>query len=318
MKHYLQYLVILLDDLSVPFCHADNPLTEGSLIPLETLRKAVLFGMKENLSIQFVYPEKELPDIYETEIEKIDHVKIGRDIQVLTKIQETMTSENVILRLTIGEFIGHASEIALLLHRTARLNLCFTDVWNFTDDMQGNYSESLVILKEEILRLRKKNASVQVNLLTDRLELEEMNNCEAGIRNITLAPNGKFYLCPAFYYDEKMGVDNCLHHSAKSSACSVGDLDSGLQIPDRQLLRLDHAPICRNCDAYQCRRCIWLNRKLTWDANTPSRQQCVMSHLERNVSRELLDGLTHFGFKPKSPIDEISYLDPFEIREKFQ
>ena len=48
---YLQYLIILLDDTSVAFCHADNPLKEPSLIPLETLRKAILFGMKNNLMI---------------------------------------------------------------------------------------------------------------------------------------------------------------------------------------------------------------------------------------------------------------------------
>ena len=52
MKPYLQYLVILLDDTSVAYCHANNPLTERNLIPLETLRKAILFGMKQNLMIQ--------------------------------------------------------------------------------------------------------------------------------------------------------------------------------------------------------------------------------------------------------------------------
>ena len=54
MKPYMQYLVILLDDISVAYCHANNPLTERNLMPLETLRKAILFGMKQNLMIQFV------------------------------------------------------------------------------------------------------------------------------------------------------------------------------------------------------------------------------------------------------------------------
>ena len=42
----MQYLVILLDDTSVAYCHANNPLTERYLMPIETLRKAILFGMK--------------------------------------------------------------------------------------------------------------------------------------------------------------------------------------------------------------------------------------------------------------------------------
>ena len=48
----LQYLVILLDDTSVAYCHAANPLTERNIIPLDTLKKAILYGMKENLMIQ--------------------------------------------------------------------------------------------------------------------------------------------------------------------------------------------------------------------------------------------------------------------------
>ena len=41
MKKYLQYLVVLLDNISVTYCHADNPLTERQLMSLETLRKAI-------------------------------------------------------------------------------------------------------------------------------------------------------------------------------------------------------------------------------------------------------------------------------------
>ena len=59
MKKYLQYIVILLDDTSVSFCHANNPLKEKNLIPVETLREAITFSMKQNLMIQFVYPDYE-------------------------------------------------------------------------------------------------------------------------------------------------------------------------------------------------------------------------------------------------------------------
>ena len=148
--------------------------------------------------------------------------------------------------------------------------------------------------------------------------LDKMHNCEAGVSNITLAPNGKFYLCPAFYYDEQMQVFNQLNHHQPSSDRSVGDLDNGLNIPNPQLLQLDHAPLCRNCDTFQCRRCLWLNRRLTWDINTPSRQQCVMAHIERNASRALLSDIRKVGeFMPQIDIKEINYLDPFEVRKEF-
>ena len=45
----LQYLVILLDDTSVAYCHADNPLKERNLMPIETLKKGILFGIGAGL-----------------------------------------------------------------------------------------------------------------------------------------------------------------------------------------------------------------------------------------------------------------------------
>lgn len=76
---------------------------------------------------------------------------------------------------------------------------------------------------------------------------------------------------------------------------------------------------CVNCDAYQCKRCIWLNRKTTCEVNTPSHEQCVVAHLERNASRVLLNNIRkHESFLPeKEEIKEIDYLDPFEIREQW-
>ena len=95
---------------------------------------------------------------------------------------------------------------------------------------------------------------------------------------------------------------------------AVGDLENGLDIKNQQLYRLDHAPICRKCDAWQCRRCVWLNRKTTLEVNTPSHEQCVVAHIERNASRKLLEEIRTLGeFLPEKEIKEIDYLDPFEI-----
>ena len=136
--------------------------------------------------------------------------------------------------------------------------------------------------------------------------LSEMNNCGAGATSITLAPNGKFYICPAFYYND----DNEF----------VGDFEIGLAIKNIQLYQLDHSPICRHCDAWQCKRCIWLNKKTTHEVNTPSHEQCVIAHIERNTSRELLNSIHKHdnNFSVKEEIKEIDYLDPFEKINEWQ
>lgn len=317
MKNYMQYLVILLDDTSVAYCHADNPLKERRLMPLDTLRKAILFGMKQNLMIQYIYPDCDLPEEYNALIESIDHVKIGRDVRVYNGVPASVAGKNVVLRLTIGEFIAGQYDIAALLPQVERLNICLTDIAAFRDEQAEDYKKALETLNAVLVNFYKKENPTQVNMLTDRLVLTEMHNCEAGIGNITVAPNGKFYLCPAFYYDEQMGISNRMNHSTKDASRSVGDLDNGLQIPNKQLLELDHAPLCRKCDAYHCHRCIWLNDRLTMDANTPSHQQCVLAHLERNAGRELQQMLAAQGLHTGNEIPEIDYLDPFDVREEW-
>ena len=329
----LQYLVILLDDTSMAYCHADNPLKERNLIPLETLRKGTLFGMKQNLMIQYVFPDYALPKEYAEVIESIDNVKIypvgckpvtgiedgnDADVEVASEVPEKVEAKNLVLRLVFSEMLAKKDEITKLFASGTRINLCITDVEQFTDELIETYKQVLNEWNAVLLDLYKQGQSPQFNLLTDRMMLDKMHNCDAGVSNITLAPNGKFYLCPAFYYDEQTKVDNQLNHHQPTSDNAVGDLENGLDIPNPQLLKLDHAPLCRNCDAYQCRRCIWLNRKLTWDLNTPSHQQCVMSHLERNASRDLLNDIRKIGeFMPQIDIKEINYLDPFEVRKEF-
>ncbi|MBQ0154730.1 MAG: CXXX repeat peptide maturase [Bacteroidales bacterium] len=315
MKPYLQYLVILLDDTSVAYCHANNPLTKRNLMPIDTLKKAILFGMKQNLMIQYVYPDYELPAEYNEVIESIDHVKIGKDVQVLNEVPKAVITDNLVLRLTIADFIAHQYDLAALLPQVKRLNICLTDMESFTDAQQENYKKALAALNAVLANLYKSQQQPQVNILTDRLTLTEMHNCEAGIGNITVAPNGKFYLCPAFYYDEKMGISNRMNHKAKDASRSIGDLDNGLEIPNKHLLYLDHAPLCRICDAYHCNRCIWLNDRLTWDSNTPSHQQCVIAHLERNAARDLQQQLKEAGLQAGDEIKEINYLDPFDVKE---
>ena len=317
MKPYLQYLVVLLDNTSMAYCHAENPLKERRLMPLDTLRKAILFGMKQNLMIQFVYPDYELPTEYNELIETIDHVKIGREVEIFNSVPQRIEGDNVVLRLSVAEFIERQYDIATLLPQAKRLNICLTDIENFKDEQIEDYKRALATLNAVLLNLYKSAKQPQFNLITDRLQLTEMHNCKAGVGNITIAPNGKFYLCPAFYYDEQMGISNRMNHKTKDASRSVGDLEQGIDIPNKQLLQLDHAPLCRICDAYHCNRCIWLNQKLTWDNNTPSHQQCVISHLERNASRDLQMKMQEVGYKFENEIKEINYLDPFDVKEEW-
>jgi CXXX repeat peptide maturase len=307
----LQYLVILLDDSSASFCHYDNK-NERNLISIENLKEGIIWGMKENLMIQFVFPDYPLSKDYIDTIESIDHSKImsskndntsDADVIVCRSLNDFSktdlhTDKIYTLQITKSDFSQVAEIIASKKAIYQRLNIVLKDVDKYSETDFIQYKEFLQKLadwyKEQLLT----NNTFQINLLSDRILLDKMNNCEAGNETITLAPNGKFYVCPAFYYENP---DD-----------SVGNLKKGLVILNPQLYKITYAPICRICDAYQCKRCIWLNRKMTLEVNTPSHEQCVTAHIERSVSQDLLRKLQKLGIFEDKSITELDYLDPFE------
>lgn len=307
----LKYLIVMLDQASVPFCHHQPDEVKGGPISAADLKNAIRFGMKENLAIQFVYPVREIPSELEEIVETIDHVKIKpypsekEDILEadINRLPRQAQNETIVVRASIKELAEKVSDIEKILYSFKRVNIILKENGVVSSEDIDAYKIFLNRITDYISEqtIRGKDLP-QLNILTDRIMLDKMNNCGAGEESITIAPDGKLYICPAFYYDGEP---------------DVAWENNELQLPNAQLYRLDHAPICRECDAFQCHRCVWLNKKQTLEVNTPGHTQCVLSHLERNASRKLLEKLTAAGMAiPAKEIPEIDYLDPFEILNK--
>ena len=313
----IQYIVILLDDTSTSFCHYTNEKADRRLIPLQTLKDGICYAMKENLNIQFVYPNYKLPKEYLAAIDSIDHTDIypaemsdNADVVVFDSLiaaKDYVFKEEVayLIRTDKVSLFNEYKIIGEILDKVTRLNVVITDIETFTEDDFMAYKSLLSNLAERVEQIYVSGKSPQLNLLTDRIMLEKMNNCGAGETSVTLAPDGKFYVCPAFYLS--------------ADGYTIGDMVNGLEIKNSQLYRLDHAPLCRRCDAWQCKRCIWMNRKTTLEVNTPSHEQCVVAHLERNASRKLLIDIRKHGkfMSGSEDIKEIDYLDPFDVKEEW-
>lgn len=313
----LKYLIVQLDDSSVSFCHYDNDRIRPRLISIDTLKEAIFWSMKENLTLQFIYPDYEIPEEYKTEIAKTFHADIVSstckdedlrnvaDVVVFNSFSSIKSfpftkNQSYVFRSPLAELIDNAHLLNPILSNTDRINIVLTDITSFNKDDESKYTDYLNLLSDKIADEYRSGHSIQVNLLTDRLLLDGMNNCNAGDESITLCPDGNFYICPAFYSDE-------------DKRYMVGNVKDGLNIKNNQLYKLDHAPICKICDAYQCRRCVWLNSTTTHEINTPSREQCVVAHLERNASSRLLAKIRETGqFLPDKNIEELAYLDPLE------
>lgn len=308
----LKYLIILLDKSAISFCHYENSDNGNDLISIDNLKGAIQFGMKENLMIQFVYPDYDLPNEYYSIIESIDHINIKpfcqaeKDDVCVINISEAdklimrqIKYDTVIIRGTINEISHEIDLLKDLIYNEGRINIVLTSLMQINSSDISLYSRFLEDISDYIV-FESNNGRIipELNILTDRLTLDKMNNCNAGVETITIGPDGKFYICPGFYYDS----DTDIKFNGRD-----------LNIPNKQLYTLSKAPICRECDAFHCHRCIWINKKKTNEVNTPSHIQCVISHIERNASLELLNKLRNNGpYLRGISIPEIDYIDPFE------
>lgn len=160
-----------------------------------------------------------------------------------------------------------ASNISILLENVDRINLNIKSSNKFNLTM---YKEQLNSIVDILLEYFKKGIIKEINVITDTLYIKKMDNCEFGENNFALGPNGKIYICPAFYFEDKNSF--------------IGSLEEGINLKDENLFKFKNAPICKNCDNYQCNRCVFFNRKYTNEFNIPSSLQCRISSIERNAS----------------------------------
>jgi CXXX repeat peptide maturase len=315
----IKYLLVVLAPSSVAYCHYRSvPQSNGrhGLISVPNLRKTVIFALKNNLKINYLYPDFPLPATHKKLIEEADHIKIIPPSQAVSypdaivvlnagdagflQTAAAIDQSNIILQVAAAQLPALEAHIRRLMPRHQRINLVLNDIEKYDEKELAEYRIQLGRIAKRFATQAAKYPDRQLNFLTDRLALAQMNNCNAGLTHLTVAPNGKLYLCPAFY-----------HHDAKDT---LGEIVNDPRIVNRQLLEVKYAPVCRVCDAFHCRRCVWLNRKLTGEINTPSYQQCISVHLERDASRKLRGMLAGKGFDTArlSEIPELSYLDPFE------
>jgi len=319
----LKYLIIILSGSSVSFCHYESGKTDKShknLMNHDDLKKAVVFALKNNLKVNVLYPRFKPGRKYEKLIDDVEHVKIvpynlrndfknsilcaePKDLKTKDALKG-LAHADIILRVRVSELKELKALVKKLSSYCRRINLVIRDMENLTKDGVSVYREQIEEISKNILSEKGDIAFPEMNFLTDRIMLERMNNCGAGISHITAAPDGKLYVCPAFYFE---GSDN-----------AVGGIGIEPEIRNRRLLEIKYSPVCRICDAYQCRRCVYLNGKLTSEINIPSWQQCRTAHAERETSRLFLDKLKEIKYPGAvyRDISEINYDDPFEIAVK--
>lgn len=275
-------IVVLLSSKSTSFCISKYRGKEEILMPLSMLQDVVDKAKANGWNLIFAYPQNELPSSYRSIIDSIAHRSIvpwNSNVKGDAVVVEGLHNIEhlsghipyIILRVSLSDFCKHTKMVGNVLQRTDRLEIVFADEASFSKDDEESYREAMDSLVALVYGHWQKGRRVEVNLLTDRLQLAEMDNCEAGSKSVALAPNGNFYVCPAFFYQDEKDI--------------CGNITDGISIKNPLLYTLSHSPLCAQCGAFHCRRCVFLNRMKTKEVNIPSYEQCRKAQIEMDATK---------------------------------
>lgn len=317
-------LILLLDSECDSYCYYSAPQKEKR----EFLRPEEITEILDWCTTHAVTPVLCLPavlavdygEVLEAGIPKIiplrllmteagQQIRINNEYDIIVVNEEDLeflevlpNDQSKILNLRIrSTSINRLKEIFRQCEPKAkRINLFFTDMESVREGIYPEYEQALAELQKELVDQFPEKPIIELSFLTDRIVLHAMNNCNAGVTHITCGPDKQFYLCPGFYF-----------HPVRDG--KIGSLKEGITLRNEHLLTLNYAPICSHCDAFHCKRCIFLNKTLTYELNTPSKQQCVLSHIERNASVDLLNGANpSFARLNPGSFEKTALFDPFE------
>lgn len=155
-----------------------------------------------------------------------------------------------------------------------RINLFISDMNLWNDSDITLYEDQLHGLCEYVVDLFvERGVFLQINVLSDRIMLEknETRDCAAGINSVALAPNGKFYVCPGFYFT--------------NPDWNIGNLKDGIDFSEKRKYFRGKSAMCLECDANACKRCLLDNKITTGEVNVPSSTQCKISFVEANAQK---------------------------------
>lgn len=307
MKYKREMLFLLSDDF-VSMCSYRNQCTGKSMMSDAVLQDGLHFAFRNFFRPILVYGDNDIK--IQTCFEKYDILFIlpaRRYIQELEHyeyclvfdeeyreyIEQVPFQSNIIFNVDSKNISELSVKVIELLNRCNRLNLNILE-YNSAFDLEMYENQLKKIANYIIGYYKETGIQKEINVLTDILFMHEHEGCQAGSNLLAYAPDGKIYICPAFYAEEKS---------------SVGDTEEGILIGNQQLLTKEYMPLCNRCDTYQCENCKYINKKYTKEVNVSPAFQCKKAHIERKVSMKIQEELNDtWNFSNK--LSDIIYNDP--------
>ncbi|QEN04144.1 radical SAM peptide maturase, CXXX-repeat target family [Thiospirochaeta perfilievii] len=301
-----KHLYIMLSNNVIEHCSysSDDVLTRS--IDPEILIEAFEFAKNNNFCPIILSPKtgvsNELQPILAQNLfyEISNEGKESNKIIVLSNETEN-EYQNTIIHLDKSNIVGLGTKIIDLLQVSTRVNIIVKDFSTMNNqDFILYENELLSVVPFLSSQFNNRRFLKEVNVITDRLMINNMSNCKAGDKSLTVSPEGNIFPCAAFYFDNAIGI--------------MGNVKTGLTDNNLDRYKLHSSSLCENCTAYHCKRCIYDNIKNTSEITVPTQEQCELSYREMNVSRILKENIDNKFIDNK--LSEIKFNDSLDPLDK--
>lgn len=307
-------LLFLLNDKYESGCsYYNNQSKKNKVMEKETILEGLKYAEKNFLHPIFIHGKEDtgylLDDYEEIEIMHLIPIELYLkgyhfwEYQIIVefkniKLCEKITEQDSII-FNISE--KNINELFLcveyLLKKSKRINV---NIQNMSKEFDIQiYEKELKKCAEKIIEIYQITGVLkEINILTDVMFINNHESCGAGDKQYTLAPNGKLYICPAFYSE---GLKSC------------GNMKEGIHIRDERLYKEQYMPLCNKCKAYQCENCKYINKIYTNEINVSPSFQCKKANIEKNIAALLRQAL---NLEKIQNVKTNSIVDPIEYYKK--
>ena len=303
---FLRYLYIITEDNAPSHCNYINKNTKNQKMSKEIMNEALAWCRSEELIPIFQGEIPQYVDMRKQVFFEISDKNSFRNpttgITVINDIekQEDIVTAVVTLIIRKSDINKLANRVFELFSKAKRINIFISDLFDWEEEEIVLYKDELKKASDYIFQKYSQGEyGYQINVLTDRLyaDWDSDNDCGAGTSSIAIGPNGKFYVCPAFYFN--------------NPEKNIGDIKSGITINRNQYSR-EKSAMCVKCKSGVCNRCLFEGYKVCGEMNVPSDIQCQINYIEANESRQLMKKLDKdmlLGFHMNRDLPELEYVD---------
>lgn len=291
----VQHMYFILDDNHVDFCHYTAKKHKSSddsnkIMSMKVIKEGLMYCREYFYEPVFLHSENTIE--YLKTVTKIHNDYIITNLVPFEFYDETKGLKNIIYVVNSNSvllvknnldnciynceqnnLINLAKDIINLMKYTDRINVNIQNIdKNFPEKI---YEEQLSKIVDEIEKVYlKEHKLIEVSILTDLFFDKKPSSCKAGERLFALAPNGKIYICPFSYHQDKNDMIENVHLMK--------------DIKRKEFLKDENQFLCKYCDAYQCKNCKILNKNTTNEYNVSPSFQCRKSNIEKRYSNHLV------------------------------